>query len=234
MNNSLKHKTVFITGAAKRIGREIALELAEAGANIILHYNGSKKEALELKELIEKKVNIELYQCDFRDLKNVEIFSKTIFENHSIDLLINNASIFEKLYFKDTSLNDFEAHLSVNLLTPFILIQQFVKNCKKGVIINLLDAKVLNPSKDHFPYGISKDALTSLTYSLKKVLPSSFSIFGIALPKLFHDNDGSTKDETLLEPLDSAKDDLKRLKDLVIELSSSKKKAHETIFYLKK
>ena len=94
----LENKTVFITGASKRIGREIALYFAKMGANVCIHFNTSKAEAISLKaEILQIGSKAEIYQANLEDVNQaISIFKKAINDFHKIDFLINNASIFKK------------------------------------------------------------------------------------------------------------------------------------------
>ncbi len=192
---SLAGKTILITGAAVRLGKAIALATADAGANLILHYGSSKNEAINtLAEVKAKGAEAEILQADLND--NVEISelfnkAKDIFE--PIDVLINNAAIFQPLGLLDTTLEEWQKHIQINLTAPFLLSQSFAKNLpsdKKGKIINILDWRALRPSADHFPYTISKGALATLTKSLATALAPRINVNGIALGAILPPSDG--------------------------------------------
>ena len=113
---NLKGKTIFISGAARRIGRALSLSLANEGADIIIHHNSSQEEAKSLKLEIEKlSQKAFIVQADFSDPKSTQSLAQSVFSNHNVFGLINNASLFTNLDFSDTSLDDWQDHLDVNL-----------------------------------------------------------------------------------------------------------------------
>lgn len=173
--------TALITAGAKRIGKTLALKLAELGYHIALHYCTSQEEALQLRqEILALGVECEVFSCDFNQIEKVPTFFQNIFKRFpNLNLLINNASIFDKLSFQDTNLSSLDRNLNINFKTPFFLSQSFAKFCQKGQIINILDTKVSNPSLEHFPYSLSKMALYELTKMTAKVLAPKIRVNGI-------------------------------------------------------
>jgi pteridine reductase len=98
--------------------------------------------------------------------------------------LVNSAAIFEPLSLLETTLSDWERHLSINLTAPFLLSQAFAEQIpanEEGRIVNILDWRALRPGADHFPYTISKAALAALTQSLAVALAPRISVNGLAL-----------------------------------------------------
>lgn len=160
-----KDKTALITGSAKRIGKAIAIHLAENGFDIALHYNTSKAEAEETaKEIKNKGQNCILFQCDLLNIgKVLTLLDKVKQSFPHLSLLINNASIFEKRLFLETDLDFFENHFNINLRAPFFLSQSFAKNCKKGHIINLLDTNITRDRTKYFIYNLTKKTLSEFT-----------------------------------------------------------------------
>lgn len=199
----LQNKTVLITGAAKRIGREIALTLAKRGANIVIHYRRSAQEAKFLQKEVEAYgAKAFLVQADFSNPKNVfsqvRAFSQKVFRQvKSVDVLINNAAIFYPTAFGKISEKDWDGFMTVNLKAPFFLAQEFgirMKNKKSGKIINLVDWTGDRPPARFLPYAISKAGLVAATKGLAKNLAPEVQVVGIApgpiLPAV-----GSTKKE---------------------------------------
>jgi NAD(P)-dependent dehydrogenase (short-subunit alcohol dehydrogenase family) len=181
----LDKKLVLVTGAAKRIGHALAYACAQAGADIFIHYDHSKKEAVETRD--------EIISLDRRawiraaDLSRPEELADLLLEVVKIGLiyaLINSAAIFETISLQETTLADWERHLAVNLTAPFLLSQGFARQMKKngtGRIVNILDWRALRPGTDHFPYSISKAALVALTKSLAISLAPNITVNGLAL-----------------------------------------------------
>ena len=157
--------SVLVTGAAKRIGKAICLSLSLRGFNIALHYHHSSNEAKTLSEEIRNnRVQCELFCCDLSNTKQTnELVSKVYKKFSDLNVLINNASIFEPATIKSASHNLLRRHFAVNFDAPFILTSQFAKKCKKGQIINILDTHVAHNTTQHATYLLSKKALGNLT-----------------------------------------------------------------------
>ena len=107
--------------------------------------------------------------------------------------LVNSAAIFEPLSLADTSLSDWERHLSINLTAPFLLSQAFAAQLpegQEGRIVNILDWRALRPGADHFPYTVSKAALAAMTQSLAVALAPRITVNGLALGAVLPPSDG--------------------------------------------
>lgn len=160
-------QTALITGASKRIGKAIALYLAENGWNIAVHYNSSYPEAEELVTLLAIKYNSQIFRAFRADLKKpeeVESLVPSVLQAFGgIDLLINNASVFEPAYLKETSAAFFEHQIAVNLRAPFLLMRDYANLCHNGNIINFVDTRITSSKSDFAVYSLSKKALWELT-----------------------------------------------------------------------
>jgi NAD(P)-dependent dehydrogenase (short-subunit alcohol dehydrogenase family) len=168
------NQVVFITGASKRLGREIALFFANHGMRTALHYRHSKKEALQLAEQINRARpgTARAFQADLNDVRQIKkIVAEAGKYFKKIDILINNASIYEKNQFGKTTLDDWDRHLNANLRAPFFLAQEVIPWMKKeGQIINIADWAGLRPYADFIPYCVSKAGLLCLNTALAKAL----------------------------------------------------------------
>ncbi len=175
-------KAALITGSAKRIGRAIAIHLAESGFDIALHYNTSKADAKKvLKEIKDKGQNCVLFQCDISNTNNVlTLIDKVKQSFPHLSLLINNASIFEKRSFLESNLDFFENHLNTNFKAPFFLSQSFAKSCKKGHIINLLDTNITRDRTKYFVYNLTKKMLSEFTKMAAAELAPDIRVNAIA------------------------------------------------------
>lgn len=153
----------LITGAAKRIGKSISLLLAVLGFDIALHYNQSRKEAIETAGEIESYgVRCELFSCDLANEKKVRPLIADVRKQFpNLSLLINSASIFEKSTLADSKA--FDRHFNVNFKTPYILSCEFAKICKQGQIINFLDTHITQNKSLHTAYLLSKKSLAEFT-----------------------------------------------------------------------
>jgi len=156
-------KTVLVTGAAKRLGRAIALDLAADGWNVGVHYNGSAADAQSVAaEIKNLGVRCETFQCDLS--KEVDTAALG-----SLTALINSASLFENDDWNSASRASWDAHMETNLRAPLVLSQAFAKQLpdgQTGNIINLIDQRVLKPTPQFLSYSVSKAALYWLTTTL--------------------------------------------------------------------
>src|SRR5450759_1896151 len=155
---SLSGKTVLITGGAVRIGRSLALAVAQAGADVVLHYGKSRKEAESLRREIEaggRKAII--LQADLSDAAQAAELISRAREESPLFALVNNASVFEPIGWEDTSLEQWNRAMMVNLTAPFLLSQAFARSLEPegcGRIVNLIDWRALRPGTGHLPYTI--------------------------------------------------------------------------------
>jgi NAD(P)-dependent dehydrogenase (short-subunit alcohol dehydrogenase family) len=180
--NKLLNKTVLITGSAVRIGRAIALAFAEQGANLVIHYNKSKFKAEELKsELIKKDVMAFTIQADFRQSHQYDSFIDECLEKAgSLDILVNNASVFPKISLNDLTFANLMTDMEINAWAPFALSRVFASKVKSGSIINLLDQRITSYDWIHTGYILSKHVLTVLTKMSALAFAPSIRVNGIA------------------------------------------------------
>jgi len=161
-------KTALVTGAARRIGKGIALFLAEKGYNIALHYSSSDDDAQKTAAAIrEMGVKCEMFKCDFSDEAETFSLIQRVFRTFpALTLLVNNASIFERGTIADTDVNKFNRYIAVNVKAPFFLTRDFAHLCKTGHIINILDSGITHAFAkrgNYAVYTLSKRALAELT-----------------------------------------------------------------------
>ncbi len=189
----LLHKTVLITGAARRLGRSFALACARAGADVVIHHAHSDAEAETLRaEIIELKRRAWVFKADLTDSSQTQSLIPLINRSTPIHFLINNAAIFEPQTFDTASLDDWNRHLALNLTAPFLLSQAFARQAEEGArIVNLLDWRALRPAADHFPYTISKAALAAMTKSLAAALAPKVIVNGLAPGAILPPADGT-------------------------------------------
>lgn len=182
---TLENKSILITGAARRLGRAIALAVAEQGANVVLHYHTSTLEVEETAAAIRNlNRSVWIFKADLADSISVQSLIENAQSVTSLFALVNNASIFGNHSFKDTSLEQWNSHLQVNLTAPFLLTQKFASSFSRletGRVINMLDWRAFRPGKDHFPYTISKAALAAMTRSIALNLAPRICVNAIAL-----------------------------------------------------
>ena len=164
----IKGKNVLITGAGRRIGKEIARNLAKEGANLVLHYKSSEDEIKKLeKEIKHFGVKTLLQKADLlkmEDIKNLIKNSLQFFGQ--IDILINNASIYYPTPLDTVKEKDLDIFYSIHVKAPFFLSKEIGKKMyenKEGRIINIVDYAPLRPYKDFSAYIISKGAMLTMT-----------------------------------------------------------------------
>ena len=179
------NKTILITGAAKRIGREMALSFFSKGWDIVIHYNGSKEEAEALAdEMNSERTNSAIIaQANLDNANEVtQLVEKTLSKNSRIDALINNASTFYPTPIGTFSEENWNALMGSNLKAPLFLIQSFHKELEKnkGFIINVTDINVDRALVNHSIYLAAKSGLQTLTKSLAKELAPNIRVNAIA------------------------------------------------------
>lgn len=176
--------TALVTGAAKRIGRAIALDLARCGWRVAVHYNTSEQEADETAGQIRANGGSAVaLQADLEDMAAVRALLPACAESLSPpQCLINNASLFEQDDIATLSDESFYRHLRVNLRAPVFLAQAFAAGLPAGtdgVIINILDQRVWKLTPDFFSYTISKSALWDATRTLAQGLAPDIRVNAI-------------------------------------------------------
>lgn len=161
------NKTALITGAARRVGKAMAQHLASQGWNIAIHYNTSVPEArLLCDELVGAYPNqqFEIFKANLNLPDEVELLIPQVVQKMKIiDLLINNASVFDPASIGDTTTEFLDRQMNVNFKAPFILMHDFAQSLKSGVIVNFVDTRIVTNQSNFAAYSISKKALWELT-----------------------------------------------------------------------
>lgn len=179
---SLKGKKVLITGGAKRIGRAIAIAFAEEGADVVITYRESRKEADVLRsELEEKGVRCWILKGNLEDTSKVsEMIDKAVDMTGGLDVLVNNAGVYPLSEFGSISMRDIEESFSVNVWAPLFLTKRFAGVVEKGCVINIIDAQIVRMAKGRFAYTLSKGALYFLTRLLAMELAPRIRVNAVA------------------------------------------------------
>jgi pteridine reductase len=192
---SLHGKTILITGAARRIGRAMALAVAQVGGTVLLHHAHSPKEAEEVRqEVLAMGGRAYILQADLSQPHQARDLMERALEFGSLYGLVNNAAIFEALDWQTSDVPAWYRHLNINLIAPFVLSQAFAQalpNQAEGRIVNILDWRALRPGTEHLPYTISKAALAALTRSLAIALAPRITVNGLAFGAILPPSDGS-------------------------------------------
>jgi NAD(P)-dependent dehydrogenase (short-subunit alcohol dehydrogenase family) len=199
-DHSLIGKNVLITGAAKRIGRAIALGFASEGANIAIHYRSSKTEAEKLcLELDKKKVGYWLLQADFGKKADYESLVDHAFETAGhLDILVNNASVFPESTLQNVTFAGVMKNIEINSWAPFYISRAFARKVKQGAIVNMLDTRIRGFDLHHVAYILSKQILESLTRMMALEWAPGIRVNAVA-PGLILPPDG--KDNSYLDAL---------------------------------
>ncbi|OGW82622.1 MAG: hypothetical protein A3C47_02710 [Omnitrophica bacterium RIFCSPHIGHO2_02_FULL_51_18] len=181
----LKGKTALVTGAAKRVGKEIALELAKNGCHILLHYHTSESEAEKTSgEIKALGVRCEIFQADLSSAASTIQFAKQVLQKKElVHVLVNSASLFYKTPLENVKEADWDALLNANLKGPFFLSKEIgfqMARHEGGKIINIADWSGFRPYRDHTPYCTSKGGLVTLTKALARDLAPKVQVNAVA------------------------------------------------------
>lgn len=176
---------VLITGAARRVGRAIALELAGAGRPVAIHHNASADDAERLcAEIAAAGGRAVPLGADLADAQAVErLIGRAREALGPLGALVNNASLFGRDDPRTMTREGWDAHMAVNLRAPALLCRDFaaqVEDDGAGCIVNLLDQKLYNLNPDYYSYSISKYALLGLTQTLALAYRPRIRVCGVA------------------------------------------------------
>ena len=174
-------KTALITGGAARIGAQIVKTLHHNQFNIIIHCNQSKDKAQLLCDELNA-VRANSVEVISGNLNNIDELDSLVSSIKSIDLLVNNASVFYPKSVEDSEMQDWDDVININLKAPFFLSKGLSKTLSKndGSIINIIDIHSERPLKKHAIYNISKAGLKMLTQTLAKELAPKIRVNGVS------------------------------------------------------
>lgn len=181
----IEGKVALVTGSARRLGRAIAMALAERGAELVVHYRDSEREALEVlahaRRLGGKPITV---QGDLAVPDTVaRILEAALAAFGRIEILINSASVFSRTPLESVTAADWDRILAVNLRAPFFLCQgaaAAMRRQGRGKIVNLADIGGDQVWAEYLPYTVSKAGLLALTRGLAKALAPAVQVNAIA------------------------------------------------------
>ena len=183
--DSLQDKVVAVTGAARRIGRDIALELARRGAKVAVHYRSSHTDAMATAAECEGHA----FRADLRHVAEIHrLFDEISRAFGRLDALVNNAAVFHAVDPLEASEKDWDDMHSINLRATFFCCQQAAKLMLRaggGRIVNISSLGGLRPWAKHVPYCASKAGVVMLTRGLAKAWAPEISVNSIA-PGVIH------------------------------------------------
>ncbi|CDG52896.1 MULTISPECIES: SDR family NAD(P)-dependent oxidoreductase [Halomonadaceae] len=177
----MHHQAALVTGGATRLGRFFSEALADAGFDIALHVNRSRKEAEEVASGIRAKGReCEIFSCDFlnEDLNDLLQSAKQRFPG--LNLLLNSASAYEPAPISTTELAMLETQFRVNMFTPLLLTRYFAETVQEGQVINIIDNKVTYHQYPYAAYLLSKKSLAEMTRMAALEFAPRIRINGIA------------------------------------------------------
>jgi len=201
----LEGKTAIVTGAGVRLGRAMALALAGRGMRVVVHYNASAEPAQEVVEQIESlggeaiALQADLGQSHLAP----SIVERAVERFGRVDVLVNNAAIFERGGWSDTTEDNWDRQFDINLKSPFFLTQAFARQIVEARqvetghgahVVNIADWRGLRPSSRYIAYTLTKAALIAMTQSLAQALAPHIQVNailpGLILPLAGHGPEG--------------------------------------------
>lgn len=204
---STENQVVLITGAAKRIGRNIAHFFHERGHSIAIHYNHSYEEAKELHQTFNQSragsaIMIQANLNHFDDIKRLA--EQTYNWKKRLNILVNNASTYFPKQIGETSLSDWENLFNSNAKAPFFLVQQVFESLKTnhGSIINIIDSNLDRPIIGYSAYQMAKASLAMMTEVLAKELAPDIRVNGVSPGAiLWAEHENETMAENILNAI---------------------------------
>ena len=200
-NQLLSGKSALVTGGARRVGRAIALALAEAGADVAITYRTSHSEALqtagEIESLGRRAVAIE---CDVRSEASVRrAIDATVSQFGRLDIVINNAAVFEAVPLENISLDQWDAVFETNTRGPFLVAREALPHLRagQGRIINIGSLGGMHAWAGHAHYCASKAALHMLTQAMAKAFAPEVSVNCVAPGWIEMDEDRAPEGDRL-------------------------------------
>jgi pteridine reductase len=184
METPLLNHVALVTGSSKRLGREVALGLAERGADVVIHYRSSADEATKVVAEVEKfgRRSVAI-QGNLEDVGQIhKLFEQVASQFGRLDILVNSAASFVQTEFAKTSEKEWGESLDTNLKAPFFCSQAAAPLLKKtaGCIINFADVGGILGWTGYIPHSISKAGVIMLTRCLAKELAPEVRVNALA------------------------------------------------------
>ncbi|HKW83744.1 MAG TPA: SDR family oxidoreductase [Burkholderiaceae bacterium] len=185
-SSAAARRVVLVTGAARRLGRAIALELAQHGSDVAVHYRGSEADALEtVATLRAAGAQAHAFRADLSDEAACKALVPEVAARFGrLDAVVNNASTFEYDDAASFSHAAMDRHWRANTAPAVLLAQALhahvLERGANGCIVNIIDQKLWNPNPDYFSYTLSKAALQAATVMLAQALAPALRVCGVA------------------------------------------------------
>ncbi len=219
-------KLALITGSSQRLGKAMALALANDGWSIAVHYNGSENEANEtVREITKLGVKSEAFRCDLsQEGETSRLIGRVNRHVGPVDLLVNNAACFELDRIDTATRESWDRHIETNLRAPLVLSQTFFEQLpedEEGLIVNMLDQRVWNLTPHFVSYTVAKAGLWTLTQTLAQALGPKIRVnaigpgFTLAAPNQSEEHFESRWKNTPLEKSATPNDVVSALRYLI-------------------
>lgn len=192
-------KVALITGGAVRVGRAITLGLAEAGYDVVIVYHTSAAEARAVADSVRELGRVALVvRGDVSVAEDIEAISQRLREEFGrLDLLVNNASLFQSASLLDVQENEWDRVMAVNLKGPFLMVKATADLLTEanGRVVNLIDLSAFQPWVEHPHHAVSKAGLLHLTRVMAQALAPAVRVNAVApgtvlLPESYDEDAG--------------------------------------------
>lgn len=180
----LTRKVALVTGAGHRVGRAIAVALGQRGMRVAVHYNSTADGARETVRLIESAGGEgKIFHGDLTDASRApDLIADVVDAFGALDVLVNSAAVMDRTPFGETTPEQWDAIMALNVRAPFFLAQAAAPHLKKarGTIVNIADLAAFETWPAYLPHGLSKSGVVYLTRSLARVLAPEVRVGAIA------------------------------------------------------
>ena len=181
----LEGHSALVTGAGVRLGKTLALALAERHVKVAVHYHSSSTQALETVSQIEEMGGkAEAIRADLSvPGEAASLVNRAVERLGSLDILVNSAAIFQPAGLHNTTRDHWERHFAINLASPFFLSQAFADHVgteRKGAIVNIADWRGLRPDTEYLAYSLTKAGILAMTKGLALALAPNIRVNAIA------------------------------------------------------
>jgi pteridine reductase len=184
MVSSLKGTCALVTGGARRVGKAIALALAERGADIVIHYNsGSVDASLTAGELRAMGVRVALLQRDLSDVEQARALPAAAEREFGrLDIVVNSAAMMLRTPVGDVTPDDWDAMFALNLKAPFFVTQAAAPllAAHRGVVINIADLAAYESWPAYVPHAMTKAGIVQMTRGLARALAPAVRVNAVA------------------------------------------------------
>ncbi len=199
MSSSVSKPKVLVTGAAKRIGRTIAIELYKHGFDVVIHYGNSEKQALEVSELCG---GAPIFQADLGQVPEIRRLFGEVRERFGLlNCLVNNAARFTRFDPLAITEADWDYIHSINLKATFFCCQEGARQMKElggGRIVNISSLGGIRPWAEHVHYCASKAGVIMMTKALSKALAPEITVNSVA-PGVISFNDVDARTQAMID-----------------------------------